>query len=249
MKRTFKIHPIYYLIAFITIFTGKFKDFTIITLIIFIHELGHISAAIYYKWKIEKIVILPFGGITIFNEYLNRPIKEELVIAIAGPIYQIIFYYLVSLLNLKTTLFSSYHYALLLFNLLPIIPLDGSKIFSLLLEKYLSYKLSNFLTLIISFLILFILGVILIINKNLLMIIIFILFFILIKLITQIKQNKYIFNKFLFERYLYNFNFRKHKKIKGLNLNKMMRDKSHIFYYNNFYKSEKEILRNIFDKK
>ena len=54
MKRTFKIHPIYYLIAFITIFTGKFKDFTLITLIIFIHELGHISAAIYYKWKIEK---------------------------------------------------------------------------------------------------------------------------------------------------------------------------------------------------
>ena len=247
MKKIFKIHPIYYLTAIITIITGNFKDFTLITLIIIIHELGHISAAIYYKWNIEKIIILPFGGITIFNEYLNRPIKEELIIALAGPIYQIIFYYLVSFLNLKTTLFLSYHYALLLFNLLPIIPLDGSKIFSLLLEKYLPYKLSNFLTLIISFFLLFMLSIVLIINKNLLMIII--LFFILIKLITQIKQNKYIFNKFLFERYLYNFNFRKHKKIKGLNLNKMMRDKIHIFYYNNFYKSEKEILRNIFDKK
>ena len=86
MKKIFKIHPIYYLTAIITIITGNFKDFTLITLIIIIHELGHISAAIYYKWNIEKIIILPFGGITIFNEYLNRPIKEELIIALAGPI-------------------------------------------------------------------------------------------------------------------------------------------------------------------
>ena len=84
MKKIFKIHPIYYLTAIITIITGNFKDFTLVTLIIIIHELGHISAAIYYKWNIEKIIILPFGGITIFNEYLNRPIKEELIIALAG---------------------------------------------------------------------------------------------------------------------------------------------------------------------
>ena len=246
MKKIFKIHPIYYLTAIITIITGNFKDFTLITLIIIIHELGHISAAIYYKWNIEKIIILPFGGITIFNEYLNRPIKEELIIALAGPIYQIIFYYLVSFLNLKTSLFSSYHYTLLLFNLLPLIPLDGSKIFGLLLEKYLPYKLANFLTIIISFLIVTILSLIMIINKNLLMIII--LFFILIKLITQTKQYKYIFNKFLFERYLYNFNFKKRKKINGLKLNKIIRDKTHIFYYNNIYKTEKEVLKKLFDK-
>lgn len=246
MKKIFKIHPIYYLTAIITIITGNFKDFTLITLIIIIHELGHISAAIYYKWNIEKIIILPFGGITIFNEYLNRPIKEELIIALAGPVYQIIFYYLVSFLNLKTSLFSSYHYTLLLFNLLPLIPLDGSKIFGLLLEKYLPYKLSNLLIIIISFLLLFTLSIVLIINRNLLMIII--LFFILIKLITQTKQYKYIFNKFLFERYLYNFNFKKRKKINGLKINKMMRDKIHIFYYNNIYKTEKEVLNNKFDK-
>ena len=114
MKNIFKIHPLYYLVAILTIITGNFKDFTLITLIIIIHELGHISAAIYYKWKIEKIVILPFGGITIFNEYLNRPIKEELLISIMGPIYQIIFYYLICLFNLNTTLFSFYHYTLLL---------------------------------------------------------------------------------------------------------------------------------------
>lgn len=77
---------------------------------------------------------------------------------------------------------------------------------------------------------------------------IIILFFILIKLITQTKQYKYIFNKFLFERYLYNFNLKKRKKINGLKINKMMRDKIHIFYYNNIYKTEKEVLNNKFDK-
>ena len=245
MKNIFKIHPLYYLVAILTILTGNFKDFTLITLIIIIHELGHVSAAIYYKWKIEKIVILPFGGITIFNEYLNRPIKEELIISLMGPIYQILFYYLSCFLNLDTSLFSFYHYTLLLFNLLPIIPLDGSKIFSLLLEKYLPYKLANFLIIIISFIVFLILTVLIVINKNLIMLVI--LFFLLIKIIKQIKNYKYIFNKFLFERYLYDFNFKKRKIIKNLNVNKMMRDKKHLFYYNNIYIIEKDILKDMFD--
>lgn len=246
MKNIFKIHPLYYLVAILTIITGNFKDFTLITLIIIIHELGHISAAIYYKWKIEKIVILPFGGITIFNEYLNRPIKEELLISIMGPIYQIIFYYLICLFNLNTTLFSFYHYTLLLFNLLPIVPLDGSKIFSLLLEKYLPYKLANYLIIIISSIVFFILFFWIIINKNLIMLTI--VFFLLIKIVKQLKNYKYIFNKFLFERYLYDFNFKKRKIINNLNINKMMRDKKHLFYYNNIYIIEKDILRDMFDK-
>ena len=246
MKNIFKIHPLYYLVAILTIITGNFKDFTLITLIIIIHELGHISAAIYYKWKIEKIVILPFGGITIFNEYLNRPIKEELLISIMGPIYQIIFYYLICLFNLNTTLFSFYHYTLLLFNLLPIVPLDGSKIFSLLLEKYLPYKLANYLIIIISSIVFFILFFWIIINKNLIMLTI--VFFLLIKIVKQLKNYKYIFNKFLFERYLYDFNFKKRKIINNLNINKMMSDKKHLFYYNNIYIIEKDILRDMFDK-
>ena len=35
--------------------------------------------------------MLPFGGVTIFNEDLNRPIYEEFIILIMGPVFQIVF--------------------------------------------------------------------------------------------------------------------------------------------------------------
>jgi len=85
-----KIHPLFYIVAFITIITGFFKEFSYIMLIILVHELGHILTSIYFKWKIDRIMILPFGGITIFNEKINKPLKEELLIALSGPIIQLI---------------------------------------------------------------------------------------------------------------------------------------------------------------
>lgn len=245
MKSTFKIHPLYYAVALITIFTGHFKDFVIISLIIFVHELGHLTVAIYYKWNIDKIVILPFGGITIFNEYLNKPIKEEFLIAIAGPIYQILFYVIINMLNFNNDIFILYHYVILLFNLLPIYPLDGSKILEVILEKYFSYGFSSKITIIISIVIIFLLCTYIIFYKNLLMLTMFI--FLLIKCIEKIKNYKYTYNKFLFERYLYNFNYSNTKIINGININKMMRDKKHIFYYNNMYLTEKDILKDFFD--
>ena len=91
MKINFKIHPFFLLTAIIILFTGYFKNFIYITTIIIVHEIGHISLAYFFKWKIEKIVLLPFGGITIFNEHLNRKITEEFLILLAGPIFQIVF--------------------------------------------------------------------------------------------------------------------------------------------------------------
>ena len=96
MKITFKIHLFYYLLAILCIMNGYFKDFILISLIIIIHEFGHIIMALYYDWKIEKVVILPFGGITIFNEILNKKIKEEFMIAIMGPIFQILLFIIVN---------------------------------------------------------------------------------------------------------------------------------------------------------
>ena len=100
MKITFKIHPLYYLVAILSIITGLFKDFIYITLLIFIHEIGHTIGALIYKWKIKKIIILPFGGITIFNELINKSLKEEFVILILGPIFQILFYFILYILNI-----------------------------------------------------------------------------------------------------------------------------------------------------
>lgn len=230
-----KIHPLFYIVALITIVTGFFKEFSYIMIIILIHEIGHILTSIYFKWNIDKIVILPFGGITIFNEKINRPLKEELLIALSGPIVQLI----VFSFNSNPLIFK-YHYFLLLFNLLPIVPLDGSKILNLLLNYLLPFKLSHILTIIISFLLLIFL---MFIKFNL--VVLLILMFLILKIAEEYSNHKNIFNKFLMERYLYKFNFKRRKTIKKVD--SMFRDHKHLFYINNKYKTEDEILQKRFD--
>ena len=53
----------------------------------------------YYKWNFDKIVIYPFGGCTKFDEKINRPMKEELLILISGPSIQIILFLIIIVLS------------------------------------------------------------------------------------------------------------------------------------------------------
>ena len=72
---------------------------------------------------------MPFGCITIFNELINKPMMEEFIILIMGPLFQ-----LINFLIFKdiTPYFNYYNYGLFIFNMLPIYPLDGYKLFSIL---------------------------------------------------------------------------------------------------------------------
>lgn len=242
MMNKFKIHPFYYLVASLSILNGFFKDFMFITIIIFIHEIGHILGAVIYKWKIEKIVILPFGGITIFNELLNRRIFEELIIVILGPLFQIVFTYIINInIKLNNNLFLYYSNIILIFNLLPIIPLDGSKLFNLFTDYLFPYKKSYLITLYNSFILLFIFLIYTIFNFNL--IILLMIIFLSIKNIKEYNNRNYRFNKFILERMNYNLIFNKCIVIN--NINKIKRDYRHIFKINDKQYTEHEFL---FDK-
>lgn len=242
-----QIHFLYYIVAFICIITGMFKEFIYFTLIIVVHELGHILPSILYKWKIEKIVILPFGGITIFNENINRPLKEELLIVLMGPIFQCIVYYIGSYFISYDLIIYNYHYAILFFNLLPIYPLDGSKIINIIFNKFLSFKKSHIVSIYLSYIILLLTGFVLY-SMTFSYLIILILLFLLLKVIDENKKHEFIFNRFLFERYLYQIKFKKRKVIKGDQVNKMKRDYKHLFYLNNKYHTEDTLLSKRFDK-
>lgn len=232
-----KIHPLFYIIAFITLITGFFKEFSYIMLIITVHELGHILMAFYYKWQIDKIIVLPFGGLTIFNEKINRPLKEELLISLSGPLVQLIVFSFVT-----NELILKYHYFLLIFNLIPIIPLDGSKIFNCFLNAFLPFKLSHILTIVFSIIIIISFSIF---KFNLVFLIVII--FLILKIFEEFQNRNNIFNKFLMERYFYTFKFTKRKIIKGYNLNYMFKDYKHLFYIDNQYYSEKQLLEKRFD--
>lgn len=211
-------------------------------------------ASIYYDYNISKIRLYPFGGNITFEDKINRPLKQEFVVLISGPIFQIFYYLLLSVINYiglinpyTFNIIINYHYSLLLFNLLPIYPLDGSKLFNVILSKFISFKKAHKIMLYMSFItiviILYYLKYISI-GVNMYLIIAILIF----KLVNEMNNHNNIFNKFLLERYLGNFDFKKLKTIKGIDLSKMMRDKRHIFTFNNSNLTEKQLLRKRYNK-
>ena len=241
IKNIFKVHYLFYLGALISAILGYFKPFILISLLIIVHEFGHFLVAFYYKWRIKEVIIFPFGGVTVFNEYLNKPLKEEFLILIMGPLFQIIFYYLLTFLFGYNDSLRFYNYLLLSFNLLPIYPLDGYRLINLILNFFLPFKISHIISLIISLIF------IIIISLNLNFIFSILMFILFIKNIQELKNHKMIFNKFIIERYLNNFKFKKTKIIKGNNFNKIKRDYKHLFLINKKYYLEDQILKEKFD--
>ena len=234
MRNIFKIHPLTYITALIFILIGYFKFYLSFMLVLFIHELGHITLSILFKWHIKSIILLPLGLLLKFEDNLNKPLLEELIISISGIIFQLIFisfihkYYLVLSSNI-----------ILVFNILPIYPLDGSKVINIILNKITNFKTSYFLTLLLSFITIIILISISIINKSLIFIISFIP--LLINLIELITNRDNVFIKFLLERYLYNIRFKKYKHIN--NIKYMKRDYYHYIIKGNNIIDEKEYLK------
>lgn len=241
-------HPFFILVAFICSMTGVFREFTIFFLIIIFHEIGHIIGGLYYNWPIDKIIILPFGGLTIFKQKLNVPLKEELIVTLLGPIFQIVFYLICTKLFSNNAILTKYHYPLLIFNLLPLLPLDGSKLLNILLNKIWSFKNSHLINTIVSFSIdIFLILFILIKKIDLIYFLIFL--FLIIKAIKELLNHRILVNKFILERYLYNFAFNKNKLLQNKKLENMYRDYYHFFYNHHKLYSEEELLRKRFDFK
>lgn len=189
-------------------------------------------------YTFSQIVFYPYGGVTKFNLPLNIPIKKELLILIMGPIFQIGGYIL-----LKTFFdnLNLYHYSLLIFNLLPIYPLDGGKIMNALLGMIYSYLKSFCITFYLSIVFLFLLCGLCLWHFNLNLLLIMVI--LLVKLLKTYQQRYYYYNRFLLERYLNNYVYFKIKNIQSIY--HMYRDTFHLV--NGV--SEKKVLNNYFKKK
>ena len=164
------------------------------------------------------------------------------MILIMGPLVQIAAAALYLHFNYNEQVIN-YSNLILLFNLLPIYPLDGSKLLNIILNKITSFKKSHLFTVYISFLTVFCLCLKVKFNLIFMLIIVFII----IKVVEEYKNHNNIFNRFLLERYTNDFKFKKTKIIKSKKVSKMKRDYRHIFYMDDKYMTEKEILRKRFD--
>lgn len=201
------IHPLFWAILGIGALTGLFKEIIMLFIIVFVHELGHSYMAYRFQWRIKQITLLPFGGMAEMDEYGNKSIREEVLVILAGPLQHLWLIgasYLLLLTPFWTEgdhqIFLFHNMSILLFNLLPILPLDGGRLlFSFISFFYpfyqayhLNYYLSITFLMIASSIALFILPF----HLNL----IAVLMFIWLQHYLDWKQRHYVFLRFLMER-------------------------------------------------
>ncbi|WP_170972114.1 M50 family metallopeptidase [Bacillus yapensis] len=202
------IHPLLWVVVAIAVVTAHFIELSLLLLIIFIHEMGHAVAASFFSWRVKRISFLPFGGVAEIDEHGNRPLKEEAIVTLAGPIQHLwllavaFFLYEFNLISdFIYTNFVQFNLMILIFNLLPIWPLDGGKFVFLWLSLKESFPKAFRQTLHISIfaLSIFVLMILLVepVNLNVWIIVAFIIF----TLRYEWKQSRYVFIRFLMERY------------------------------------------------
>ncbi len=227
---------------------GYLKLGIIVFIIVVFHEMGHILFIKLFKYKIIDITIYPFGGITKVDKDINTPLNKELLIACGGIIFQLILFiiiYFVPINVITKELLYKYNMSILLFNMLPIIPLDGSIIINSLLNKIFSYKVSYYLYIIISiiFSIFYLLFNYWYSLNNYLIVSLFI-----IKTYYAIKNYKYLKTRFLLERYLNKYEY-KYISTKTGDLDILKIDTYQYFKENNKIVSEYSKLKEMFDTK
>lgn len=229
----------------LSLLTGHFQQILYFTFLIIIHELGHFLTAFCLGWKVVAIHLYPYGGCSEFQQELNVALWQEWLVLIMGPIAQIFVVFLLSFFLNPSDFSLLFRYSnwLLIFNLLPIYPLDGGKLLLLVNQHFFSFYSSY--RFIFSFSYFFLFTTLLCCFFFSFSLILFLsLLLLFIKLYQEIGQFPVYYQKFLFERYLTKFSFRKNKQISSLY--QMKRDTYHYFIQNGSIISEFEYLNYLF---
>lgn len=213
--------------------------------LILVHEVGHSLMVLKKGYKLERIELYPCGGCSKFNSMVNIPLKDELLILLAGPFFQILGFYIGSLfIDFRYyLLLKKYHMLVLIFNMLPIYPLDGGRIVHIFFSYIMAFKKSfSFLFYVsyISFFLLFFLFLKYIKVK----IFIVVLVFLYIKMLKEALSFSSYYHKFLLERYLYDFSYLKLRMVNKVSDFKKMR--YHEIIKNDKLLGEKEYLEKLF---
>lgn len=129
--------------------TNQIEIYALIMCFAIIHELGHLLIGLILGFRLNKIEINPFGVAINFKfnlEDYNKKIKKanlleekKIFIAIAGPIINLLIISIINTLNINIYEKNMIIYSnllLFLFNILPILPLDGGRILKGILYIY-----------------------------------------------------------------------------------------------------------------
>jgi stage IV sporulation protein FB len=131
----FTLHPLFVLVMLASVAAGQFLELAALFIMVLLHELGHLAAALRFGWTVKEVKLLPFGGVVEVEEAGALPVREEMWVALAGPIQNVWLAAAGWLLGQAGWVdgtwadqFVRANLLICLFNLLPILPLDGGKL-------------------------------------------------------------------------------------------------------------------------
>ncbi|CAM4488843.1 M50 family metallopeptidase [Paenibacillus typhae] len=140
------LHPLFVLVMLLSVITGQFLELLTLFMIVFIHEMGHVCAALLNGVTVKSVQLLPFGGVAVIEDHGRLNAGREIAIAIAGPLQNgimILIALLLQQLGGGSSAFLAYfiqaNAIIALFNLLPVLPLDGGKIVQAALSTLVPY--------------------------------------------------------------------------------------------------------------
>lgn len=156
MKIEINLKIILVLILFLII--KNINTYLIFIIFILIHELAHLLVGICIGGKPRKLTLSPFGASLEFYTYGNNNSFGRILFFLIGPLVNFIIAFLLLnfRINLDKIIFTNL--AIGIFNLLPILPLDGGKIVREILKIFFGIEKSNNYTMLISKIILVIIS-------------------------------------------------------------------------------------------
>jgi len=135
-----KIDFSFYIAILLALFSGQMDVYLTYLIALVIHECGHLLLATLFKWEIETLKVSAIGGFLNFKNDLSKPAGEIIVVATGGILLNVITGAVILHIDGPPSLIYA-QFAIGIFNLLPIAPLDGSKILEGIMRLFMTYHL------------------------------------------------------------------------------------------------------------
>jgi len=141
-----KIHPLFWFFLLLYVALGAFTKIGLILFSLFLHEILHLLV---YKKLFKKkaaLTLLPFGGVIETLEPVEFFPGRELLVAAAGPLANLaLVFFALGLLNngiynTNITFLLDFNFIMAVFNLLPVLPLDGGRMLRAIFTLFFSLK-------------------------------------------------------------------------------------------------------------